>query len=240
MTTTSNALTIDSKTRIRELDGIRGLAITFVLIWHYLNCQFAAKLGSFMAHLMWGTSLFWSGVDLFFVLSGLLIGGILIDHSDQKGFLPYFFVRRAVRILPVYFLLLGLYFVSRGFLRTESFEWLFENQLPDLAYLTFTQNVVMGMLGTFGGNFLGITWSLAIEEQFYLALPLTLVLLGKTRLLALLFPLVFLALALRFAFPGFVSVVNMPFRMDPLLLGVGLAACFRNERFVRLLNKYQY
>ena len=94
--------------RIKELDGIRGLAILMVLILHYFYQLSLGSVdnGSLLVHLHNFTHWFWSGVDLFFVLSGFLIGGIIIDNRESTNFLQVFYIRRALRILPAYSLLL--------------------------------------------------------------------------------------------------------------------------------------
>jgi peptidoglycan/LPS O-acetylase OafA/YrhL len=176
-------------------------------------------------------------VDLFFVLSGFLIGGILLDHSQKCGFYRTFYIRRAARILPLYVLLLTLFFICRATLDHQSFGWLFNSIIPDFSYLSFTQNIFMGLNGTFGGHFLGVTWSLAVEEQFYLVIPLLLLIVGLNRFLLTAVTLAITAPFLRLAVPGFVSIANMPFRMDALLVGVILAAGFRSAAFVRLLSE---
>jgi peptidoglycan/LPS O-acetylase OafA/YrhL len=116
----------------------------------------------------------WSGVDLFFVLSGFLIGGILLDARSSPRYFQTFYLRRAYRILPLYFLVIGLsllphllaqFSVARAAHTTPL-------PLPWLSYATFTQNFWMAYLGVFGPSGMGITWSLAIEEQFYLSIPL--------------------------------------------------------------------
>jgi peptidoglycan/LPS O-acetylase OafA/YrhL len=84
------------------LDGLRGLAILSVLVWHYAHL-FKPADDSIAYYVMAAFLLSWSGVDLFFVLSGFLIGGILIDHRDAKNLWPVFYVRRGLRILPLYF-----------------------------------------------------------------------------------------------------------------------------------------
>lgn len=76
--------------------------------------------------------------------------------------------------------------------------------------------------------FLGITWSLAVEEQFYLLAPFCMLIFGRKIFVYSLVPLILLALALRIAFPGFQGYLNMPFRMDALLMGVGISALYRN------------
>lgn len=228
---------LKSKLHISELDGIRGIAVLMVVIWHYITCEGAAKFSPIFAMVVKPTLLFWSGVDLFFVLSGFLIGGILLDHCEFKNFYKTFYIRRAMRILPVYMLLLALFFLCRAFLNYNHYGWLFDHAVPDLAYLTFTQNIYMGFRGTFGGNFLGVTWSLAVEEQFYLLLPFLLLLAGSKKFKQWIIILIIVSPFLRLAFPGFGAIVNMPFRMDSLLTGTFLSIIFRSEFAINILTQ---
>ena len=95
--------------RILELDGIRGLAALVVVLFHYTIIGPGA---SFHTMLYWGRAVFrlgWSGVDLFFVLSGFLIGGILLDSRNSPRYFRTFYARRSFRILPLYFVWLALY-----------------------------------------------------------------------------------------------------------------------------------
>jgi peptidoglycan/LPS O-acetylase OafA/YrhL len=92
--------------RIPELDGVRGLAIALVLIYHYSGGGVPANKVLYYAVLP--THLMWSGVDLFFVLSGLLIGGILLDNRESPGYFPVFYARRVFRIFPIYYLMTAL------------------------------------------------------------------------------------------------------------------------------------
>ena len=147
-----------SPAHIPELDGLRGLAIALVLVYH---CH--PKLES--THLdvvaQWG----WVGVNLFFVLSGFLITGIIADSRTDPHFFRNFYARRGLRIWPVYVLVLLLnYFVVPvvfgnfwwGVHEVRSAPWRY--------YIFFVQNLFFITLpGT-----LGPTWSLAIEEQFYI------------------------------------------------------------------------
>ena len=225
---------------VPELDGIRGIAILMVLVWHY----YCGQLHTWEASHGWtgvlfqAASGFWSGVDLFFVLSGFLIGGILIDHRDAPNFYRVFYVRRACRILPVYALTLAAYFLLGPLLDPGFRTALFRHPMPGWSYLTFTQNVFMGLQERFGAYFLCSTWSLAIEEQFYLFLPFLLFLLGYRRMVASLLPLAAGALLLRAAFPGFHGFVNMPFRMDSLLLGVLVAVAVRHGKTMDVLRAH--
>ena len=97
--------------RVSELDGIRGLAILLVLIHHYFGLQVPELSdGSWIAVARRATRLSWSGVDLFFVLSGFLIAGILLDHRKASNVYHVFYFRRATRILPLYLLTLAAYY----------------------------------------------------------------------------------------------------------------------------------
>ncbi len=231
---------MESNKRIHELDGIRGIAILMIIVWHYYNCQTTgANAKPTVALFNQATSFLWSGVDLFFTLSGFLIGGILIERRNDPRFYSDFFIRRACRILPVYITLLLAFFVLRGALDPNRYYWLFHESMSDIAYLTFTQNILMGQSGTFGGHFLGITWSLSVEEQFYLAMPALLFLFGFKNWMKLLVALLFLAPVLRAAFPGFHTFVNTPFRMDSLLMGVTVALATRDPSISGFLKQYQ-
>lgn len=88
--------------RIPELDGIRGVAIGLVLLWHYAIGPIQAIPGTFLAYLQACGRLTWTGVDLFFVLSGFLIGGILLDSRDSPNYFRGFYWRRFFRIVPLY------------------------------------------------------------------------------------------------------------------------------------------
>src|SRR6516165_3818265 len=85
----------DSGSHIKSLDGLRGIAILLVFIFHYVPRNFQSPL-EFVA------SLGWSGVDLFFVLSGFLITGILYDSRNARGYFRAFYMRRVLRLFPVY------------------------------------------------------------------------------------------------------------------------------------------
>lgn len=170
--------------RVPQLDGLRGLAILLVLIWHYVACQMDPKWGSLgletfgfrvadTLHAL--ISMTWSGVDLFFVLSGFLLGGILMDHKTSPSFFMTFYVRRVCRLFPLYYLLLllfGLTTLAPLSQACPGLNWLFDHPLPMWSYATFTQNFQMAFKELIGANWLGVTWSLAVEEQFYLILPL--------------------------------------------------------------------
>ena len=217
--------------RIKELDGIRGIAILLVIVWHYITCLHPPlEPGSLLAYLHLPTTAFWSGVDLFFILSGFLIGGIILDNHTKEGFLKVFWVRRICRICPVLAALLIACLLGHTLLDREQFAWLFDDLMPWWAYPIFMQNIFMGLEGSFGGNFVGVTWSLAIEEQFYMFAPVLILIFGKRRWIQALLPLVVVAVVLRLQYPGFHAYVNTPFRMDSLLMGVWVAVMYRNPK----------
>lgn len=125
-----------------------------VLIWHYIACQEKILVqGTLLSALHFPTKYCWAGVDLFFVLSGFLIGGIILDNHRSPNFLKTFWIKRACRILPVYLLLLCSFFVLKNTLQLKDKGWLFENTMPWWTYFLFLQNIAMGLEGSFGANF---------------------------------------------------------------------------------------
>jgi peptidoglycan/LPS O-acetylase OafA/YrhL len=226
--------------RIPELDGVRGCAIALVLLWHYVAEQIHAPLQSGPGRIAQVLGLTWSGVDLFFVLSGFLIAGILLDHRGAENYFRVFYVRRVCRIFPLYFLLLGLFVVMglAGFASDPRFRVLFEGPTPPLwSYALFAQNFFMGVQDSYGAGWLGVTWSLAVEEQFYLVLPLVVFFLPSRWLPAGLLAAVLCAPILRGLTGGLTSFVGMPWRMDSLLAGALLAWAVRRPGFVEMAGR---
>lgn len=101
-----------SDKRIPELDGLRGIAIGLVLFVHYLIVPF-----NISGRVAKALTLAWSGVDLFFVLSGFLLGGILMDNRESKGYYKAFYARRFFRIFPLYYAFLAFLFALSVLLR---------------------------------------------------------------------------------------------------------------------------
>src|SRR5207245_2913352 len=97
--------------RIPELDGLRGIAICLVLGAHFINVTNGPRLAAFFQDLF---LLGWSGVDLFFVLSEFLIGGILLDVRSSHSYFKTFYARRFFRIIPIYYLWVTLYLLLVG------------------------------------------------------------------------------------------------------------------------------
>ena len=100
-----------SEKHIDSLDGLRGIAILLVFLYHDLPRNLHNPLS-------WLASVGWTGVDLFFVLSGFLITGILYDTRHATNFFKVFYARRALRILPAYFLAVGFVLLVAALLKT--------------------------------------------------------------------------------------------------------------------------
>jgi peptidoglycan/LPS O-acetylase OafA/YrhL len=142
---------ITPKNRLRELDFLRGIAILLVLMRHQLLFGFTKTMG-------------WIGVDLFFVLSGFLVSGLLFKEYQKFGNIKpkLFLIRRGFKIYPLYFLTYLLYLTP--ILIKKKLEW--NGFLSDLF---FVQNYVNGW-----GYAYSASWSLAVEEHFYFGLTLLL------------------------------------------------------------------
>jgi len=230
--------TLDLRSRIPELDGLRGIAIGTVLIWHYFVIPTVAAPATPLSYALVFGRLTWSGVDLFFVLSGFLIGGILLDARKASNYFKIFYTRRFFRILPIYAAILLVFpAVLFAAQRTHlgDFAWLTADALPWYSYWTLTQNFWMAHSASLGANALGITWSLAIEEQFYLTLPVIVRFFSGRRLLALVLtgicvaPLARTAIQLFWPHNWVAGLALMPCRADALLLGVLAAMLLRDD-----------
>ena len=235
------ASTADSRTtaRIPEWDGIRGAAILLVVFYHYIYGTVPENAGGIAGFIRAVFPLSWSGVDLFFVLSGFLIGGILMDQRESGNYFKTFYLRRVCRIVPLYFVWLILFLVLALAVswRTSS-EWLgtiFNREIPGFprwGYFLFLQNLYIAKVGVFGSPWLAATWSLAVEEQFYLLLPLAIWLIRPKKRFGAFVLLIALVPVLRTLFflfhSGTFVYVLLPCRADALMLGV-LCAYFVRE-----------
>lgn len=161
--------------RAPGLDTLRGCAILSVLIFHYFNNTSLFRVPS----LLWLqdlTSHTFLGVDLFFVLSGFLIGGSLMASRDNATYFSAYFARRIGRIFPLYYAWLAIFLlmmaVGAGRLG-PAFQWLLVTDgIPIWSYFTFTQNFFAAQQQSWGAIWLVVTWSLAIEMQFYVLIAI--------------------------------------------------------------------
>jgi peptidoglycan/LPS O-acetylase OafA/YrhL len=220
--------------RVPQLDGLRGVAVLMVVLYHY---ELSLRLPDRPFFVLLGGCFHLGvyGVDLFFVLSGLLIGGILLDYKSSPRYFHTFYWRRFLRIFPLYYLWLGLYLI----LAMTVFPTLpagircpWEGWRPLWVYAGFLQNVVSKRLNGISAAWLGPLWSLAVEEQFYLLMPLAVYVLSKRRLTQLLVAVVLGAPMLRLVFswwrPG-AQFNATALRADALAMGVLLALAFRHD-----------
>jgi peptidoglycan/LPS O-acetylase OafA/YrhL len=212
--------------RMPELDGLRGIAILLVWTAHY----FAAPATG-MVRLLNGYwfRLGWTGVDLFFVLSGFLIGGILLNVRDSPRYFRTFYARRFFRIIPVYYAWIAIYLALATFAgrylsaRIGSFQSV---DLAILAHFLFLQNFRNILTSTVSSWWLSSTWSLAVEEQFYLVSPLVVRFLSRRALTVVLVGVTGVAPVLRWFLLGYfdsgpwLAYRLMPCRADSLAIGM--------------------
>lgn len=225
--------------RIPELDGLRGIAIGMVLISHCFTSAIAEVWPNPLSYMRYATRLTWTGVDLFFVLSGFLIGGILLDARDSPRYFQVFYFRRACRILPAYFAYLLALVVCYHYYfphHRGDLDVVFQPTLPWYSYVTLLQNFWMSARNSLGAPVLAITWSLAVEEQFYLTLPAIIRAVPLRRLPHILLggilfaPAFRTALLLRWPILAKAAVFTLlPSRMDSLLFGVLIAFLLRRK-----------
>ena len=142
---------------IPELDGLRGIAILSVFIFHARGRHFSPAYDAAAA---WG----WTGVSLFFVLSGYLITSILLNLRNRPHYFRNFYARRILRIWPVYYLAVAICFLGPAWLLKLPAEISAAKALVIVTF--FVQNLVSAPI--FESGALGPTWSVAIEEQYYL------------------------------------------------------------------------
>lgn len=224
--------------RIPELDGLRGVAILLVILCHYVGNPEHSALGFWPHRFLLAFTVGWSGVDLFFVLSGFLIGGILLDAHNSPHYFRAFYMRRVFRILPIYYLWI-LLFAATAVLALAFLPGRLPLASSDLlripVQLLFLQNIFIGM-PHFTWIWFVVTWSLAIEEQFYLLAPPLIRFLSRRRLVTILLATIVLAPFLRFLLfrywaPGtYLCAYLMPCRADALSCGILLAVAWRDAR----------
>jgi|tagenome__1003787_1003787.scaffolds.fasta_scaffold20907093_3 peptidoglycan/LPS O-acetylase OafA/YrhL len=205
--------------RSNLLDAVRGVAILMVVLFHY----FPTPLTNFG----------WTGVNLFFILSGFLIGGILIDYQASSKYYSTFYARRAFRIVPLYALDVALFAILVGL------------DQPLWHYATFIQNFTWSAHGDVGPGWMAPTWSLAIEEQFYLLLPLIVRVTGFRRLPYVAGGAILLAPAYRLFMTQWLGA-NWPAAdhtllgaLDSLFLGVLIAWAIRTPAVLGQLQRHR-
>ncbi|APW58716.1 O-acetyltransferase OatA [Paludisphaera borealis] len=197
--------------RVLELDALRGLACLAILFHH------------FKPHLL---PFGWAAVDLFFILSGYLITAIILKNGRQKHFLFHFYMRRGLRIWPIYYLTVLVVAAASPWLpRTYDYAG-----LPYI--LTYTQEVGLHWSRSTPAfsEYLMHTWSLAVEEQFYLIWPVLVCLVGRRGVVSLALALATAAVCARSSEMYWRVLLT---RADGLALGALLAALFTARKAIR-------
>ena len=217
-----------------HLDGLRGIAILMVVLYHYGSGFFIFDYG-------------WAGVDLFFVLSGYLLTGRIFSNIVDKKIIWKYYINRALRIVPLYFLTLTVFFfVWFTFASTENIKnaplyktHLFEFYafLTNWIFLTNTSNAYL---------YLKHLWSLSVEEQFYLTFPIIfLIFKSKKKLLVSGLIIVSIVLFSRCLYfynlenkSSFLEIYrNTFFRLDSFFWGFNLYM-FKESRVYQNINKH--
>ena len=208
------------------LDGVRGLAILLVIASHFLDQSLSGGIGTRL--LVKAATYGVLGVDLFFVLSGFLITGLLLEAKGGTNYFRNFYARRTLRIFPLYYFVLALVFLVWPRLTTPSPR--LANAVEHQAWLwTYTTNFYVASQGSWESlTYVTHFWSLAIEEHFYLFWPLVVFLFSRRVLERICLGVMASALALRIglALAGVNEIsiaVLTPCRMDALCMG-GLMA----------------
>ena len=221
--------------RLPALDGLRGLAILMVLAFHFSPTDTTTIQTPFLKAWVAIANFGASGVDLFFVLSGFLITGILLDARGTSGYFRNFFARRALRIFPLYYAVLFACFVILPCLHEFSPDELAVARRQGW-FWTYTANILIGRFADWplrGGRLsLDHLWSLCVEEHFYLIWPLFVRVLGRRALGWTCLAMIAAAPALRWCLyqrgdSTLAFYVWTPCRMDAMAMGAWLALLAR-------------
>ena len=211
---------ISAKEHMPVLDGVRAIAVLIVICFHFWQ-GFTLGPYTLVGKLaVWGQT----GVDLFFVLSGFLITGILLDSKGSEHFLRNFYVRRILRIFPLYYAtLLAIYLVCPLLHLNEWTPW--KQSVWFWVYLQNIPATFAPALGSGPGHF----WSLAVEEHYYLFWPLLVMLLSRDGLLKVIGSAIAVSLLTRIAFIHYATFFFTLSRLDGLAIGSAIAIFARNQ-----------
>jgi peptidoglycan/LPS O-acetylase OafA/YrhL len=211
------------KRRIVALDGLRGLMTILVVVSHFF-----AEIPNGLSFLAFG----WVAVDMFFVLSGFLVGRLIIEKGHASNFLAVFYVRRVCRTFPIYFVCV---LIAVAIFSAMPNAWSdMDAAFPVWSYLAFSQNFFMVASGSIGAHWLAPTWTLAVEEQFYLFAPAVLLLTPRRHLISVLCAIagaavLFRAVIYGTGFSAMSALVLFPGRADILACGLLAAILFKIE-----------
>jgi len=227
---------------VPALDGVRGVAILLVLIFHFsVYGHGLAPSGLFIDRLYYRVAgAGWIGVDLFFVLSGFLITGILYDAKESRHYFRNFYARRILRIFPLYYGALILFLVVLPWLRPDH-SGLSSMARDGVWYWSYLSNVKFASDGWPQFGAIGHFWSLAVEEQFYLLWPALVLALSRRQLQIACLVCVIAALSVRVALiaqgNNTAAFVLTPARIDALAVGAYLAVTARGPEGLHRLSR---
>jgi peptidoglycan/LPS O-acetylase OafA/YrhL len=165
--------------RVREFDGLRGIAVVLVIAFHVFKRAAYFTEHPILTTISDITSVGWVGVDIFFTLSGYLITSILLKAKQGEHYFKNFYIRRVLRIFPLYYAAIAIVLLFVPKVEPE-FTKNLGKMLPLM--LLYQQNWAPLIKGLYISQYLGITWSLAIEEQFYLIWPFVVYKLNREQL----------------------------------------------------------
>jgi len=213
--------------RIVTLDGLRGLMTIIVVFSHYFGE---------VPHGFRAAMLGWMAVDMFFVLSGFLIGKLILERQHHENFFIVFYIRRFCRIIPVYSIaVLAVASVLQCFPRP----WMDADiNFPVWSYLSFTQIFFMIDTHSIGAHWLAPTWTMSVEEHFYLIAPALIAFTPRKWLVPVLASVAIFAIAVRLVIytthvGTMAALVLLPARADILVCGLLAAVAMRSAAFPR-------
>lgn len=240
--TSTTTATVDvASGHYTQLDGLRGAAILMVIVFHFalMHTGFRGADPGFFLQL---AQIGWMGVDLFFVLSGFLITGILSSTRTQKHYFRNFLGRRFLRIWPLYYLSLLLLLVVMPLVMTKVPTELAGMQGKQAWFWLYATNWLFALEGGFSRTSGGYFWSLAVEEQFYLVWPFVVYALTDRSLLRVSVGLLCVSLISRVLLSNFGvgtgTLYNMTFtHLDGLAVGSCLSICLRSPALTARLTR---
>ena len=198
-----------------HLDGLRGVAILMIIAYHYFTGFYIFDFG-------------WSGVDLFFILSGYLLSGRILPYLSDKKIIWKFYFNRILRIVPLYFSFLMIFYLVFYLVASTETQNLYNHQQNPFSFFFFTSNWMFILNYSSVQNNLSHLWSLSVEEQFYLIFPLYIFIIEKKiLLLKSTIILIVIVLILRCISYNFIDKIefikntwNTFYRMDCFFLGL--------------------
>jgi peptidoglycan/LPS O-acetylase OafA/YrhL len=233
---------------VPALDGLRGVAVLCVMVYHFGTAHGFGGDAYVTRKVLGVFCNLWTGVDIFFTLSGFLITGILLRVKSEPGYFTKFYARRALRIFPLYYLLLAVVFIllpllnlpaldNPGIQRLHDTQWWNWAYSQDLAITYYNEDF-------FDPDplWIGHLWSLGVEEHFYLVWPLVVWALSPRGLFRACLVMIATSLAVRFTMMAHhmdhSAVYTFTFsRLDELAMG-GLLAILARERSHETLRRW--